>query len=79
MSDPLHEDFFFHIFDNDRYSATINGIHCCGSNKTLSMFVLLTITTFSETLLILTRIHGDAIINVHRSSCIVPVVLVRFS
>jgi hypothetical protein len=72
--------FFFHIFGKGICSATITRTHCCGSKKTLSIFILLTMTIFfSEKLLIQRRIQGDAIINVQRSSCKVPVVLVRFS
>jgi hypothetical protein len=43
------------------------------------MCVLVFLTTFfSETLLILIRIHPDVIINVRRSSCTVPIIHVRF-
>ena len=42
------------------------------------MFVLIFSTILSETFLILRRISLDVIINVHRSSCKVPVTLVRF-
>jgi hypothetical protein len=42
------------------------------------MCVLILSTTLSETFLILRRIQRDIIINVHRSSCKVPVIPVRF-
>ena len=40
--------------------------------------VLILSTTLSETFLILRRIQRDIIVNVLRSSCKVPVILVRF-
>jgi hypothetical protein len=42
------------------------------------MHVLIFSTTFSETILNLRIIQRDSIINVHRSSCKVPLILVRF-
>jgi len=46
--------------------------------KDLKMYVLGFSATLSETFLILRRTEGDMIKNVHRSSCKVPVNLVRF-
>ena len=79
--DPLHEDivvFFFHVFGNGICSATINRTHCCGSKKTLSIFFLLTMTTFFWNTSHSKKNSGRWIINVRRSSCKVPVVLVGF-
>ena len=42
------------------------------------MFPLIFCTNLSETFLILMRIQGNVILNVHRSSCKTPVILVRF-
>jgi hypothetical protein len=42
------------------------------------MCVLIFSTNFSETFLILRRIQGIVVINVHRSSCKVPVIVVGF-
>jgi hypothetical protein len=41
------------------------------------MCVLIFSTNLSETLLILRRIQRDIIINLHRSLCEVPIILVR--
>jgi hypothetical protein len=40
--------------------------------------VLISLQLLSETFLIIRRIQQDIIINVHRSSCKVPVIFVRF-
>ena len=43
------------------------------------MCVLNSLQLLSETFLILRRIQKDIIIKVHRFSCKVPIILVRFS
>jgi hypothetical protein len=42
------------------------------------MCVLIFSTNLSETFLILRRIQRDIIINVHKPSCEMPIILVRF-
>ena len=50
-----------------------------GTNVTeYKMCVLIFYTNLFETFLILRRMHEGVIINVHRTSCKIPVLLVRF-
>jgi len=42
------------------------------------MCVLIFSKTFAEILIILRRMQRDIIVNVHGSSCKVPVILIRF-
>jgi len=62
---------FFHIYQKN---GTLGG----GGVIEYEMCVLGFSTTFTETFLILWRTEHNIIINVHRSSCKVPVILVRF-
>ena len=47
-------------------------------NKLLNLKCLFSSTNLPETVLVLIRIQKDITINVHKSSCEVPTVLVRF-
>ena len=56
----------------------INGIIFRGKNVLLNTKCDFSLQLLSETFLILRRIQKDIIINVHRFSCRVPAILVRF-
>jgi hypothetical protein len=64
----------YHIFPHYLINGTIFG------KKLLNIKCVFwfSVQLLSETFLILRRIQQDIIINIHRSSCKVPVILVRF-
>jgi fructose 1,6-bisphosphatase len=67
--------WLYHIFSHSLINGTIFKTKNVIGNK---MYVLFSLQLLSEILLILRRTERYIIINVHRSSCKVPVILVRF-